>query len=102
MGEWVWKTSGVVPHLTGVGNAGLQVVFRPVVQLAVAVGVGAVEQGRRLWPVGGPVGAALLMVTVKAAHGQHHVGRLETDLFAGDLVDGKGSTHGPCLMVQGG
>ena len=36
-------------HFAGVGDFGPQVVFGPVVQLAVGKGVGAIERGGRLW-----------------------------------------------------
>src|SRR5690554_2198843 len=97
----VGKACRVVPHFAGVGNFCAQVIFGPVVQLAVGKGVGAIEQGGRLWSVFGPVGPAFGMAAVNAAHGQYHGGCAQPDFLAGGFLDGQGAADAARLLLQG-
>ena len=98
----VGKARRVVPHFAGVGNARAQVVFGPVVQLAIGKGMGTVKHGGRLRAMFGPVGPAFGVAAIDAAHGQHHVRSLKPHFFAGFLVNGNGAADLTGLMVECG
>ncbi len=81
---------GVVPHLAGRGDPAADALHQ-MVQLAVGIGVGAVEHGRRQRPFGQPVGPGFLVAAVDAAHGQHHHRRGQSQFLAGLFVHARGA-----------
>ncbi|MCY1400518.1 hypothetical protein D9M71_156090 [compost metagenome] len=74
----------------------------PVVQLAIGIGMRAVEQGGRERAARGPVGAGLAVAAVDAAHRQHHHRRLQVDFGSGVLAHGHHAIDLAGLVLQRG